>query len=352
MSIPPRAEWAGRFWSQIAGAEHLATRERAGLFDMSPLPKIEVTGPGAAEWIDPLISNTVPRRPGGISYALLLDDEGGIRSDITIARIDWDVFQIGANGLADLAYLRQNLPGDGSVQVRDVAGSLACLGLWGPRARDVIAQISNDDWSTGSFPYYSYRPRAIGEVPVRALRVSYVGELGWELYCSPEYGGRLWDRLWEAGREHGLVAAGRAAFDTLRLEKGYRLWGVDMHTEFRPQEAGVAFAVKAGKSSFRGREAALADEGPDARRLSCLRFVDSNVVVMGKEPVCQGNRVVGYVTSAGFGYSTGESLAYAWLPREIAMIETAVEVEYFGERYAAAVVSDPRWDPQGARLRL
>jgi glycine cleavage system aminomethyltransferase T/glycine/D-amino acid oxidase-like deaminating enzyme len=348
--VPPRSGWAAQFWSPIAGAEHLATRESAGLFDMSPLPKIEVSGPGSGEWLETLTSNRVARKPGSVTYALLLDDEGGIRSDITVARLDDETFQIGANGPTDLAWLRRSLPQDGSVQVRDVTGSLACLGLWGPRVRDIVARISSDDWSNAVFPYYTTRAMTIGEVPVRALRVSYVGELGWELYVSPEYAGRLWDLIWEAGQEDRLIAAGRASFDTLRLEKGYRLWGVDMHSEHRPDEAGVAFAVKLGKGAFRGQQA-VQRAGEPRRRLSCLRFRDPGVVVMGKEPVLHGDEVVGYVTSAGFGYSTGESLAYAWLP-VVAGEGTDVAVEYFGERLAASVVSEPRWDPAGERLRV
>jgi dimethylglycine oxidase len=198
----------------------------------------------------------------------------------------------------------------------------------------------------------------VGEVPVRALRVSYVGELGWELYTSPEYGARLWELLWAAGQPDGLVAAGRAAFDTLRLEKGYRLWGADMHTEYRPDEAGVGFAVKLGKGSFLGREAlelqtqAQETTSTTGRRLCCLQMIDPSVVVMGKEPVLAGDEVVGYVTSAGFGYSVGETLAYSYLPTCRAAEGTVVDVEYFGDRFAAIVVSEPRWDPEGARLRV
>jgi glycine cleavage system aminomethyltransferase T/glycine/D-amino acid oxidase-like deaminating enzyme len=352
--IPPRSGWAARCWSPIAAAEHLATRERAALFDMSPLTKIEVAGTGAAEWLETMTSNRVARRPGSVTYALLLDDGGGIRSDITVARFDEETFQIGANGQADIAWLRKSLPEDGSTQVRDITGALACVGLWGPRARDIVERVSDDDWSNASFPYYAARMRTSGELPLRALRVSYVGELGWELYVSPEYGARLWDLLWDAGQRDGLIAAGRAAFDTLRLEKGYRLWGVDMHTEQRPAQAGVAFAVKLGKGPFRGREALSARSASDTERgerLCCLRFIDPSIVVMGKEPVLADDRVVGYVTSAGFGYSTGESLAYAYVPSWIAVEERIVQVEYFGMRHAATVVSEPRWDATGTRLR-
>jgi dimethylglycine oxidase len=350
--VPRRQGWAGRFWSPIAGAEHLATRERAALFDMSTLAKIEVSGPAAGAWLESQTSNRVARKPGSVTYAMLLDDAGGIRSDITVARLEEETFQIGANGPSDVAWLRASLPDDGTVQIRDVSGSLSCLGLWGPRARDIVSRVSSADWSNAAFPYYTTRATSVGEVPVRAMRVSYVGELGWELYCSPEYAGRLWDLLWDAGQEDGVIAAGRAAFDSLRLEKGYRLWGVDMHSEHHPEEAGVAFAVKPAKGEFRGR--ASLDRGDRTRgnRLCCLRLLDPEVVVMGKEPVLSQNAVVGYVTSAGFGYSSGESLAYAYLPVDIASVGTRIEIEYFGNRHAAELVNEPRWDPEGSRLRV
>ncbi len=349
--IPPRTGWAGRFWSPIAGAEHLATRERAALFDMTPLTKIEVTGPGAGEWLESQTSNKVARKIGSVTYALLLDDRGGIRSDITVARLASETFQIGANGPTDLAWLRQTLPAGGAIQVRDVTGSLACVGLWGPRARAIVERASGDDWSNSAFPYYSSRARSVGEIPVRALRVSYVGELGWELYTSPEYGGRLWDLLWAAGQEDGLIAAGRAAFDTLRLEKGYRLWGSDMHSEYRPEEAGVSFAVKPSKGEFRGRGALGTGNPKSKRRLCCLRLDDPQQIVIGKEPVVVGSAVVGYVASAGFGYSVGESLAYAYLPSDIVAEGREVGIEYFGECCRATVMAEPRWDPEGTRLR-
>jgi dimethylglycine oxidase len=176
--------------------------------------------------------------------------------------------------------------------------------------------------------------------------------LGWELYTSPEYGGHLWDLLWAAGQEDGLIAAGRAAFDTLRIEKGYRLWGADMHSEHGPAEAGVSFAVKRGKGEFKGRGALEVGDRGGKRRLSCLRLDDPRQVVMGKEPVVVGGTVVGYVTSAGFGYSVGESLAYAYLPVDMAIEGMTVDIEYFGECCRATVVTEPRWDAEGARMRV
>jgi len=346
--IPERDGWAGRFWSPIAGAEHLATREGVAMFDMSPLPKIEVSGPGAAAFLERMCSARVARKVGSVTYALLLDRRARVRSDVTVARLAEDRFQIGANGPLDLVWLRHFAHGDPTVQVRDLTGALCCIGLWGPRARAVMGRASDDDWS---FPYYTARQRQIGEVPVTAMRVSYVGESGWELYASPEYGQRLWDLLWSAGQPEGVIAAGRAAFDTLRLEKGYRLWGVDMDAERTPWEAGVGFAVNLEKGEFLGAEEAqaLAARQPDWR-LRCLTLDDPAVVAMGKEPIWLDGEAVGYVTSAGLGPSVGRSIAYGYLPAERGP-GTAVEVELFGRRHAATVAEEPLFDPAGARLR-
>ena len=352
-AVRSRDDWTGRFWSPIATAEHLATRDAVALFDMSPLPKIEVSGPGAAAFLERMTSAKVGRAPGAVTYALLLDERGTVRSDVTVARLAEDLFQLGANGPLDLVWLRRHAAGDGSVQVRDVTASLSCIGLWGPRARDVVQRVSEDDWTNAAFPYYSARARTVGEVPVTALRVSYVGELGWELYCSPEYGLRLWRLIWDAGQPDGIIAAGRAAFDTLRLEKGYRLWGADVYAEHNPDAAGLGFAVKPKKGDFLGREAVLAArERPPSSRLCCLTLDDPSCVAMGKEPIRFEDRVSGYVTSAGYGPSVGKSIAYGWLATEAAQPGTAVDVELFGERHPATVSDDPLFDPAGTRLRV
>ena len=335
--IPLRTGWAGKFWSPIAGAEHLATRERAALFDMTPLPKIEVTGPAAGEWLEGLTSNKVARKLGSVTYALLLDESGGIRSDITVARLDSETFQIGPMGRRTSPGCVRFLPGDGTVQVRDVTGALACVGLWGPRARDVVARVSGDDWSNASFPYYTMRAIAIGEVPVHALRVSYVGELGWELYASPEYGARLWELLWAAGQPDGLVAAGRAAFDVAAGE-GYRLWGADMHTEYRPDEAGVGFAVKLGKVPSSGVKRYKPKQLIPLRGGDCAacKLIDPTVVVMGKEPILLGDGVLGYVTSAG---SATQSARVSPTP----ISPPAAPRRERWSRWSISVIGSPRW---------
>ena len=350
--VPERDGWAARYWSPIVGAEALVTRERAGLYDMTSLKRAEVSGPGALGFLQRLTTNELDRAPGYVTYTLMLDERGGIVSDVTVARLAENRFQLGLNGPRDVAWLRRRLPSDGSVQVRDTTGGTCCIGLWGPLARDVLAPLTDDDVSHDGFGFFRAREIYVREVPVTALRLSYVGELGWELYCSAEYGLRLWDSLVESGREHGAIAAGRGAFNALRLEKGYRSWGADMWSEHDPYEAGLAFAVKLEKGDFLGRDAlARRDGGQPARRLVCLTLDDPRAVVMGKEPVYTNGQPAGFVTSADYGYSLGRGIAYAWLPAELAKEGTSVEIEYFGERLRATVSPEPLFDPQMTRMR-
>jgi heterotetrameric sarcosine oxidase gamma subunit len=344
-------DWAARYWSPEVAAEHLAARERVALFDMTSLPRVEVRGRGALGLLDRLTTGNLDRPPGYVTYALMLDETAGIRSDVTVARLAPDRFQMGLNGARDLDYLQRALQTDGSVQVRDITGSTCCIGVWGPRAREVVAPLAADDFSAAGFGFFRCRETFIREVPVTALRLSYVGELGWELYTTADFGLRLWDLLWEAGQDHGIIAAGRGAFTGMRLEKGYRLWGTDMWSEHDPDEAGVGFAVRPGKTGYVGFDALRRrrEAGP-RRRLVCLT-VDDGTVVMGKEPVYAAGEPVGFVTSAGYGYSVGMSVAFAWVPPALSAEGTTVEIEYFAERHPATVRRDPLFDPQMHRMR-
>ncbi|AHY45911.1 FAD dependent oxidoreductase [Rubrobacter radiotolerans] len=344
--------WAGRYWSPVVGAEHLLTRERVALYDMTSLKKAEVRGPGALAFLERLNTNELDKPPGSVTYTLMLDEAGGIWSDITVARLGEEHFQLGLNGPRDLVWLQKNLPDDGSVEVRDITTGTCCVGVWGPAARELVQSVSEDDLSNEAFGFFRARRIHVGEVPVLALRVSYVGELGWELYTTADLGLRLWDLLWRAGEPLGVIAGGRGAFNGLRLEKGYRMWGTDITTEHDPYEAGLDFAVKPEKGEFIGREAlARRREAGPRRRLSCLVFEDPSVVVLGNEPVYAEGRAVGYVTSAAYGYSVGKSIAYAWLPEEHAAVGERVEVQYFGERFGAVVSEEPLFDPAMKRMR-
>ncbi|MGY0489783.1 GcvT family protein [Streptomyces sp. WG-D5] len=350
--IAPRGDWASRFWSPVAGAEALVTRERVALYDMTPLKRLEVTGPNALAYLQGLTTNQLDKPVGAVTYTLLLDEAGGVLSDLTVARLAEDRFQVGANSNLDLVRLRRHLPADGTVQVRDITTGTACVGVWGPRARDLVQPLTDADFSHEGFGYFKAKHAFVGDVPVTAMRLSYVGELGWELYTTADLGLRLWDVLWQVGQEHGVIAAGRSAFNSLRLEKGYRAWGHDMTSEHNPYEAGVGFAVRKKKGDFTGRGAIL-DVTKDTvtRRLTALLVEDDHAVVMGHEPVFVSGRPRGYVTSAAYGYTLGRSLAYAWLPAEHAEPGTRVEIGYFGERVAAVTAAEPLFDPGMARIR-
>ncbi|PNE40956.1 GcvT family protein [Streptomyces noursei] len=348
--LPERDAWSARYWSPIAAAEAAVTRERVALYDMTPLRRLEVTGPGALDFLQRMTTNQLDKKPGAVTYTLLLDEAGGIRSDLTVARLAADRFQIGANSGADLDWLLRHAPHD--VHVRDITSGTCCIGVWGPLARDLVQPLTRDDFSAAAFGYFRARQTHLGHVPVTALRLSYVGELGWELYTTADLGLRLWDTLWEAGREHGVIAAGRSAFNSLRLEKGYRSWGHDMTTEHNPYEAGLAFAVRPAKGAFLGRAALTGlDEETVARKLACLTLDDPAANVLGKEPVLLDGAPVGYVTSAAYGYTVGRGIAYAWLPAAAAVPGTAVHIEYFGEKVAATVAREPLFDPQMTRIR-
>ena len=347
-SLRPRG-WAGRLWSAAIGAEHRACRETAALFDETSFAKIEVAGEGAAPFLEHLCDNRVARDVGAITYTQMLNPRGGIECDFTVTRLADERFRIvtgTAFGQHDLAWIRAHAPDDGSVTIEDVTSKYACFGLWGPRARDILAPLTTDDLS---FPYMRSREIAVGPVPCLALRVTYVGELGWELYCPMEFGLRLWDVLWEAGRAHRLVAGGYKAIDSLRLEKGYRVWGMDITPDDSPYEAGLDFAVKLDKGDFVGRSGLLERREP-TRRLACLVLEDPQSVALGSEPIRINGEIVGRVTSGGYGYTVERSIAYGYVPPDVATGE-AVALDIFGEWVDGHVADEPLFDPEGRRVR-
>jgi glycine cleavage system aminomethyltransferase T/glycine/D-amino acid oxidase-like deaminating enzyme len=350
-TAPTHDSWASRYWNPIVAAEAQATREQVAMYDMTALKRLSVTGPGAAALLQRVTTGDVDKSVGSVTYCLLLDNDGGIRSDVTVARLGRDEFQVGANGNLDLDWITRHLPDDGTVQVRDITAGTCCVGLWGPRARDLIQPLTQTDFSNESFKYFRAKQAYVGGAAVTALRLSYVGELGWELYTTADQGQKLWDTLWDAGQAYGVFAGGRGAFNSLRLEKGYRSFGADMTYEHDPYEAGLGFAVKLAKPDFIGREALIKRKENVKRNLSCLTLDRPGATVLGKEPVFAGGRCVGYVTSAAYGYTIDRGIAYAWLPSALAVPGTPVEIGYFAERLAAVVTAEPLVDPQMERIR-
>jgi 4-methylaminobutanoate oxidase (formaldehyde-forming) len=354
-ALRPRG-WAGKHWSPAIGAEALATRQTAALFDETSFSKIEVRGPGALGLLQRLCDNEMDRAVGRVTYTQMLNSRGGIECDFTVTRLAEDRFFIvtgTAFGHHDLGWIRSHAPDDGSVEVAEVTADRFCLGLWGPRARDVLASVSTDDLSNEAFPYMTAREITVGGVPVLALRVTYVGELGWELYGVFEDGLPAWDALWDAGRDHGLVAGGYRAIEALRLEKGYRVWSSDITPDDTPYQAGLGFAVRLAKEpGFIGQEALrAAHEAPLDRRLCCLVLDEPLAVALGNEPIRAEGAVVGRVTSGGYGFTVAASIAYGYLPVALAEVGTRVEVEVFGEWVGAEVRAEPLFDPDGSRIR-
>jgi 4-methylaminobutanoate oxidase (formaldehyde-forming) len=348
-SLRPRG-WAGRHWSPCVETEHVAVRESAGLFDESSFATIEITGVDAAAFCAHVFAGRVQRPPGTVVYTQALNDRAGIEMDVTLTRVAADEFAV-VTGTAfathDLGWLRRQARSTGmSVRIADVTGGWATFGLWGPRARDLLAPLTPLSLADEDFRFLAMRETTVGDVPVRAVRVTYVGELGWELHCSTEYGAALWSTL--AGT--GVQPCGYRAIESLRLEKGYRAWGSDIGPDTLPDEAGLAFAVRRD-GDFVGRAALLAArERGIARTLRCLVLDDPRAVALGGEPVRVDGSVVAAVTSGGYGYTVARSIGYAYLPAGVT-VGDPTEVQVDGTWVPATVAPTPLYDPSGARVR-
>jgi glycine cleavage system aminomethyltransferase T/glycine/D-amino acid oxidase-like deaminating enzyme len=370
---PREAEWDARWWSPIVNAEHLAMRERAGLFDLSAFAIFDVTGAGALDALQRAVLAQVDVPVGRVVYTPVLGPGGGFRSDLTIMRLRDDAFRIvtgGAHGMVDRKLFVDLLPEDGSAGLVDVTTGWTTIGLWGPLARDILAGVTSDDVSHEGFPFATCRTLEIGSQLVLASRISYVGDLGWELYAPIEQGARLWDVLWEAGQPHGLTACGIGVYGTTgRLEKCYRAYGAELESEYTVVEAGMARpTVK--EPDFVGKEAHLRHREEEPAALLCTLTIDDHTSTsgvkrypLGHEPVTlrdgtpltDGKGRRSYVTSAGAGPSLGAYLLMAYLPPEHA-VEGSQElaVEYMGERYpvtVARVGATPLFDPGNERIR-
>jgi 4-methylaminobutanoate oxidase (formaldehyde-forming) len=349
--------WAGRHWSPAVVSEHRAAREAAAIFDESSFAKIEVSGPDAARLLEWACDNEIARGAGSVTYTQMLNARGGIECDVTVTQLDAEVFVV-VTGTAfanhDASWLRTQARAlDADVRITDVTGAWSCFGLWGPKARDILAPLTPQDLGNDAFPFMAMRQTTVADVPVRMVRVTFVGELGWELYCPSEYGANLWTALWAAGQEHGLVAAGYRAIESLRLEKGYRVWGAELDPAHTPYDAGLGFCVKLDKpGGFLGRDALVAQKAAGIeRRLVCLVLDDHSQVALGNEPVLVDGEVMGRVTSGGLGFTLGASIAFVYLPVARAVAGAQVKVGIFGRWIPATITPDPLYDPTSIRVR-
>ncbi|MET0513076.1 MAG: FAD-dependent oxidoreductase [Thermoleophilaceae bacterium] len=366
------AEWDSRWWSPIINAEHLAMRDRAAMFDLTSFCVFDVVGPGALECVQKVSMRQMDAKLGRVVYTPVLTPGGGFRSDLTVMRLADDHFRVvtgGAHGMADLKWYSDHLPEDGTAQVFDLTSSWCTLGLWGPRARDILASTSSDDVSHEGFPFATCRTIEMGSLRVLASRISYVGDLGWELYVPIEQGARLWDMVWEAGQPHGVVPAGIGVYGTTgRLEKCYRAFGFELDGEYDVVEAGMAWG-KVKEQDFVGKEAHVRQREAEPAAVLCTLTVDDHSpnggparYMLGGEPVLtrDGDSLIdakgrrSFVTSAGAGPSIGKHILLSYLPPEQAEVGNELAVEYMCERYPVTVAvadSTPVFDPENSRIR-
>jgi glycine cleavage system aminomethyltransferase T/glycine/D-amino acid oxidase-like deaminating enzyme len=366
------AEWESRWWSPIINAEHLAMRDRAGLVDLSAFAVFDIAGPGALEVVQRVAMRQMDVAPGRVVYTPLLTPRGGFRQDLTIMRVGQETFRVvtgGAYGMSDLKWFADHLPEDGSAQIQDQTSAWCTLGLWGPRARDILEGTTADDVSHDTFPFATCKAIEVDTIPVLASRISYVGDLGWELYVPIEQGARLWDILAEAGGHHRLRPVGIGVYGTTgRLEKCYRAYGAELDGEFNVVEAGMAWG-KVKDQDFIGKEAHVAHREEDPAAVLCTLTVDDHTsssgvkrYMLGHEPILtrdgapltDAKRRRSYVTSAGAGPSIGKHILMGYLPPEHANVGEQLAVPYMGERYPVTVEvvgSTPIFDPENSRVR-
>jgi glycine cleavage system aminomethyltransferase T/glycine/D-amino acid oxidase-like deaminating enzyme len=366
------AEWESRWWSPIINAEHLALRDRAGYTDLTAFAIFDVTGPGALDAVQGVAMRQMDVPVGRVVYTPVLLPAGGFKADLTIMRMGDDVFRVvtgGAWGMSDLKWFKDHLPADGSVQIHDRTNAYTTLGLWGPRARDILSSVTSDDVSNEGFPFARWKEIEVGPLSVIASRISYVGDLGWELYVPIEQGARLWDIIAEAGLPHGAVPVGAGVYGTTgRLEKCYRAYGAELEGEYDVVEAGMAWG-KVKDQDFIGKEAHVRQREQPPAATMCTLTVDDHTsrsgvkrYMLGGEPIltadgdpitdAKGRR--SYVTSAGAGPSIGKHILMTYLPPEHAVVGNRLQVQYMGELYPATVQtndSTPVFDPDNSRVR-
>jgi glycine cleavage system aminomethyltransferase T/glycine/D-amino acid oxidase-like deaminating enzyme len=366
------AEWESRWWSPIINAEHLAMRDRAAMIDLTAFSLFDVTGPGALDAVQRIAMRQMDVAVGRVVYTPILAPSGGFKADLTIMRLGDDVFRVvtgGAYGMSDHKWFKDHLPADGSAQIHDETNSWCTLGLWGPRARDILGSVTSDDISHEGLPFGRCKTIEAGTLQVLASRISYVGDLGWELYVPIEQGARLWDMIAEAGAPHGVIPAGIGVYGTTgRLEKCYRAYGAELEADFNVVECGMAWG-KVKDQNFIGKEAHVRHRDDEPAAILCTLTVDDHTsasgvkrYMLGHEPILtrdgkpltdrKGRR--SYVTSAGSGPSIGKYILMSYLPPEHAVVGEQLSVLYLGERYPVTVGlndSTPIFDPDNARVR-
>ena len=348
--------WAGKNWSPAVSVEHAAVRNKAGLFDESSFAKFFVSGERAGEFLNLVCANNVVKDVDQAVYTQALTSSGGIECDFTVTRIKSSQFLIitgTAFGTHDLGWLtkQQRELGFNDVVINDVTSAYAVFGVWGPKSREIVQKLTPTDMSNDTFKFMQSKEITLADIPVRATRITYVGELGWEFYVPTEFGTTLWNELMAAGESNGLLPCGYRAIESLRLEKGYRAWGGEINTETNPYEAGLGFAVSLSKPKFIGRDALTTLKDQITRKLVAITFDDIRQVPLGNEPIRIDEKIVGRVKSGGQGYSIGKAIGYAYLPIEFATSGQQVDVEFFGTWCSGTVINGSLYDPDGLKIK-
>ena len=356
--VEPRDELTFRRpnWLEHVAAECRAVRERVGVLDQTSFAKYEVRGPGAAAFLDRLCANALPSEDGRIVVTQMLTERGGIECDLTLTRLAPDrYFLVSAAAMHthDLDWLQRHRSPEDDAAIEDVTAATGVLTIAGPRSRELLAALCDADLSNASFPWMRAREVRLGDLPVNAMRISYEGELGWELHHPIEHLLPLYDRLLEAGEPLGLVDFGYRALDSLRMEKAYRLWGVDISPDRTPFEAGLERFVRLDKGEFIGRQALIRRREEGIReRLACLVVEADDAIAYGGEAISTPDgRVVGYVSACERGHVVGATIALAYLPVDLTVPGTVLDVDVLGDRCPAKVVEAPLYDPRNERLR-
>jgi len=354
-SLRPKG-WAGKNWNSSVQLEHHGTRSGAGLFDESSFAKFTVVGEKAGDFLNSVCANNVVRGVGRTIYTQALNNKGGIESDYTVTQVAEDSFFIvtgTAFGTHDRGWIEKVAREEkfGDIVITDVTDALACFGLWGPNARKILQSLTKDDMSNEAFGFMTSREIEIAGIKVRATRITYVGELGWELYLPVSQGLELWEALYEAGQKHGLIVAGYKAIESLRLEKGYRAWAGEINSETDPFEAGLGFAVSTRKEFFKGRDEVLRRKDNVTKKLVAIVFDDITEVPLGNEPIKVEGKIIARMKSGGQGYTLGKAIGYSYLPIGYSKPGTALDVEFFGRWQKGTVMEEPLFDPDGSRIK-
>ncbi|MDI7860618.1 FAD-dependent oxidoreductase [Rhizobiaceae bacterium n13] len=349
-------------WFDAVGREHKAVREAAVIFDQTSFAKFALKGRDAEAALTWIAANDIARPVGSLTYTQMLNDKGGIECDVTVSRVAEDEYYIvTGTGFAthDFDWIARNIPKDMHAELVDVTSAYSVLSLMGPHARSVLEKVTRSDLSNAAFPFASVRTIGIAGCPVRALRVTYVGELGYELHVPVEYAATVYDALMAAGHDHGLVNAGYRAIESCRLEKGYRAWGSDIGPDHTPVEAGLSWAVKTRKPvAFKGREAIERQlQNGVKKTLACFVTEDPDIVLLGRETIYRNGKRVGWLTSGGFGYTVGKPIGYGYVRDPEGVTEELVlsgtyELDVAMTRIPCRVSLGPLYDPGMKRIKV